>query len=69
MASNCLISFTISAALSVAVMAAAFGQTKRTREVVQASGVAVEVIAEGRGPLVVLLASLGRDSEEMDPIA
>jgi hypothetical protein len=31
--------------------------------------VAIEVIQEGSGPLVVLLPSLGRDSEEFDPIA
>ena len=29
----------------------------------------IEVIAEGRGPLLVLLPSLGRDSEEFDPVA
>lgn len=42
---------------------------QRTREVVRHGDVSVEVIAEGRGPLVVLLPSLGRDSEEFDPIA
>jgi len=42
---------------------------QRTREVLHKGDVSVEVIAEGRGPLVVLLASLGRDSEEFDPIA
>ena len=31
--------------------------------------VTIEVIAEGSGPLIVLLPSLGRDSEEFDPIA
>lgn len=50
-------------------MATVYGQAKRTREVVKGDGVSIEVIAEGRGPLVVLLPSLGRDSEEMDPIA
>ena len=67
MASNCL-PFILSAAL----MAGAYGQNKsakRTREVIQGAGVSIEVIAEGSGPLVVLLPSLGRDSEEMDPIA
>ena len=42
---------------------------QRTREVVHRANVAIEVIAEGRGPLVVLLPSLGRDSEEFDPVA
>src|SRR6185436_19518224 len=54
-------------ALGVLLCGALWGQ--RTREVVRKGDVSVEVIAEGRGPLVVLLASLGRDSEEFDPIA
>ena len=41
----------------------------RTREVVRHDNVAIEVIAEGRGPLIVMLPSLGRDSEEFDPAA
>jgi pimeloyl-ACP methyl ester carboxylesterase len=41
----------------------------RTREVIQRDGVAIDLIAEGRGPLIVLLPSLGRDSEEFDPLA
>jgi pimeloyl-ACP methyl ester carboxylesterase len=41
----------------------------RTREVVHRDDVTIEVIAEGSGPLVVLLPSLGRDSEEFDPVA
>src|SRR3954470_12342999 len=44
-------------------------QEKRSRDVVQRDGVTIEVIAEGRGPLIVLLPSLGRDSEEFDPVA
>jgi pimeloyl-ACP methyl ester carboxylesterase len=39
---------------------------QRTREIVRHENVVIEVIAEGRGPLVVLLPSLGRDSEEFD---
>ncbi len=41
----------------------------RTHEVIRRGDVTVEVVAEGRGPLVVLLPSLGRDSDEFDPIA
>jgi pimeloyl-ACP methyl ester carboxylesterase len=41
----------------------------RTRYVVRHDGVSIEVIAEGHGPLIVMLASLGRDSEEFDPAA
>lgn len=53
---------------------AAVGPNPRTREVVHRTdpgggNVSIEVIAEGRGPLIVLLPSLGRDSEEFDPVA
>jgi pimeloyl-ACP methyl ester carboxylesterase len=41
----------------------------RTREVIHRDNVAIEVIAEGSGPPIVLLPSLGRDSEEFDPVA
>src|SRR5262249_3260806 len=41
----------------------------RTRDVVRHDNVAIEVISEGRGALIVLLPSLGRDSEEFDPVA
>src|ERR1700680_3837974 len=47
---------------------AAFSQA-RTREIVRRDNIAIEVIAEGRGPLIVMLPSLGRDSEEFDPAA
>ena len=55
-------------AFSLALAAAANGQA-RTHEIVQREGVTIEVIAEGKGPLIVLLPSLGRDSEEFDPAA
>jgi pimeloyl-ACP methyl ester carboxylesterase len=41
----------------------------RTREVIHRDDVAIEVISEGSGPVIVLLPSLGRDSEEFDPVA
>jgi pimeloyl-ACP methyl ester carboxylesterase len=41
----------------------------RTREVVSRDNVTIEGIAEGRGRLLVLLPSLGRDSLEFDPVA
>src|SRR5690242_18556346 len=41
----------------------------RTREVIRRDNVSIEVIEEGRGPLIVMLPSLGRDSEEFDPAA
>jgi pimeloyl-ACP methyl ester carboxylesterase len=51
-----------------AIAGLASGQV-RTRDVVRNGEVTIEVIAEGRGPLIVLLPSLGRDSEEFDPVA
>ena len=50
-------------------MGAMLGAQARTREVIRRGDVTIEVVAEGRGPLVVLLPSLGRDSDEFDPIA
>ncbi len=57
--------------ISLMAAGAVLGQTPRTRtrEVVRRDNVTIEVIAEGRGPLIVLLPSLGRDSEEFDPVA
>jgi pimeloyl-ACP methyl ester carboxylesterase len=57
--------------LSGAFTGAVTAQTNpaRTRDVVVRDGVTVDLIAEGRGPLIVLLPSLGRDSEEFDPLA
>lgn len=56
---------------SIALLAllAAPAMAQRTREVLRRDDVRIEVIAEGRGPLLVLLPSLGRDSEEFDPVA
>ena len=69
----------ISRFISLAALCGAFGALAaaqpekrapaRTREVIRHGDVAIEVIAEGRGPLVVLLPSLGRDSDELDPVA
>jgi pimeloyl-ACP methyl ester carboxylesterase len=56
-------------AVVVFALSAAFAAAPRTRYVVDHDAVTIEVIAEGRGPLVVLLPSLGRDSEEFDSVA
>ena len=56
------------ATLFVVAACVIFGQA-RTRELVRRDNVTIEVIAEGRGPLIVMLPSLGRDSEEFDPAA
>src|SRR5579872_3187631 len=55
--------------LALLVLAAATAMAQRTREVLRRDDVRIEVIAEGRGRLLVLLPSLGRDSEEFDPVA
>ena len=39
-------------------------QAERVREIVAHDDVRIEVIAEGSGPLVILLPSRGRDSED-----
>jgi pimeloyl-ACP methyl ester carboxylesterase len=41
----------------------------RTREFVRYSDIAIEVIVDGRGPAIVLLPSLARDSEDYDAVA
>jgi len=51
------------------LLALAATPQSRTREVVHQGDAAIEVIAEGAGPPIVLLPSLGRDSEEFDPVA
>jgi pimeloyl-ACP methyl ester carboxylesterase len=44
-------------------------RAERAREIVAYDDVRIEVITEGRGPLVVLLPSRGRGSEDFDEIA
>jgi len=62
--------WTLSASIvAIALLAMTAGARKPTRELVHHDNVAVEVIAQGSGPLIVLLPSLGRDSEELDPWA
>jgi pimeloyl-ACP methyl ester carboxylesterase len=57
----------ISACLLLLVSAAA--QTERIRQIVGYDDVRIEVIAEGSGPLVVLLPGRGRGSEDFDEVA
>src|SRR5947209_5967223 len=42
---------------------------QRTRTLVSYDNVQIDTIAEGRGPLIVLLPSRGRDSEDYDAVA
>jgi hypothetical protein len=60
----------LSLAAALAFMiGAAPAQSERRREIVADGAVRIEVIAEGAGPLVVMLPSRGRDSEDFDAIA
>ncbi len=53
----------------ILMLGTASAQSDRTREFVFSDDVHIEVIAEGAGPLVVLLPSRGRDSEDFDAVA
>jgi pimeloyl-ACP methyl ester carboxylesterase len=52
----------------VALTTPVFAQ-ERTRSLVTYDNVTLDLIAEGRGPLIVLLPSRGRDSEDYDEVA
>jgi pimeloyl-ACP methyl ester carboxylesterase len=57
-------------ALAAAVLAAATAQASpRSKHLVRYADVQIEVVAEGQGPLVVMLPSLGRDSDDYDAVA
>ena len=56
--------------LALAMMTqAAPADDKRTRELMRSADGEVDVIVEGTGPLIVLLPSRGRDSEDYDEVA
>ncbi len=55
--------------IAALLLAAPIAVAERTREVIHDDNGTIDLIAEGRGPLIVLLPSLGRDSEEFDPVA
>ena len=44
-------------------------QVERKREVVVAGPARIDLISEGKGPLIVMLPSRGRDSEDFDDVA
>jgi len=50
-------------------MAAPVAAQERTRSLVKYDSVESDLIAEGKGPLIVLLPSRGRDSEDYDEVA
>ena len=56
--------------LALAMMTqAARADDKRTRELVRSADGEIDVIVEGAGPLILLLPSRGRDSEDYDEVA
>jgi pimeloyl-ACP methyl ester carboxylesterase len=63
-------------ALALVAMTFAAGATEafsaeaaRKREVVQNGAISIDLISEGDGPLIVMLPSRGRDSEDFDDVA
>src|SRR5438034_3292204 len=48
---------------------AASAEVARSREIVRYDNVEIDLIAEGRGPPIVMLPSRGRDSEDFDDVA
>jgi pimeloyl-ACP methyl ester carboxylesterase len=59
----------LSLVMGAALMTGAAVAQERTRTFVGYDNVTIDVIAEGRGPLIVLLPSRGRDSEDYDEVA
>jgi pimeloyl-ACP methyl ester carboxylesterase len=61
----------VPAAVSVCwiVLSTVAAQAERIKEIVAYDDVRIEVIAEGRGPLIVLLPSRGRAAEDFDEVA
>jgi len=51
------------------LLSTAAARAERAREIVAYDDVRIEVISEGNGPLVVLLASRGRAAEDFDEVA
>ena len=47
----------------------ASAEAARSREIVRYDNVEIDLIAEGRGPLIVMLPSRGRNSEDFDDVA
>ncbi len=56
-------------ATAVLTASCASVSSPRTRPLVRYDDVQIEVVAEGRGPLVVMLPSLGRDSDDYGAVA
>lgn len=59
----------LSMAIALGATGAAYADTARRREVIRQGDVSIDLISEGAGPLVVMLPSRGRDSEDFDDVA
>src|SRR5262245_66596981 len=59
----------LSLMMGATLMATPVAAQERTRALVRYDNVAIDTIAEGHGPLIVLLPSRGRDSEDYDAAA
>jgi pimeloyl-ACP methyl ester carboxylesterase len=59
----------LSLATGAILMSANASAQERTRTLVKYDNVQIDTIAEGKGPLIVLLPSRGRDSEDYDEVA
>ncbi|MDB5965516.1 MAG: hydrolase [Polaromonas sp.] len=55
--------------MAVLLASCASVSSQRTTHLVNYADVQIEVVAEGTGPLVVMLPSLGRDSDDYGPVA
>jgi pimeloyl-ACP methyl ester carboxylesterase len=61
--------FGLSLLIAGLLVTTAASPAARTRQIVRYDGVAIDVIVEGRGPAILLLPSLARDSEDYDAVA
>jgi pimeloyl-ACP methyl ester carboxylesterase len=59
----------IAVSVCLVALGTVMAQAERVRQIVAYDDVRIEVIAEGDGPLVILLPSRGRDSEDFDAVA
>lgn len=60
---------TLALLATVPLCAASWAAGERKRELVSYGDVVIDVISEGAGPLIVMLPSRGRDSEDFDEVA
>ena len=66
---NCVICLAMILSMKLIAPLCAEEQHRRLRTLIENGPVKIDLIAEGKGPLIVILPSRGRDSEEFDEIA